>query len=202
MSDVVIGVDEVGLGSIAGPVVAAAVVFPDLGESNSGRVKSPIEGLNDSKKLTHNRRVFLCSKIVDECEYWVIAQSNAPNINRHGIVRCHQACIKAVVRISRQFHDKAKVILDGNTWVPGMGDHTPIVGADSKIPAVSAASIIAKVYRDNLMVNMATGHPRYKWENNKGYGTQEHIAALERYGITPQHRRKYAPVRRVLVGRH
>lgn len=191
MPDLVIGVDEVGLGSLAGPVVVAAVV---LGE--------PIDGVTDSKKLTPNRRLSLSHVIKEKVPYWVIAQSDASSINRYGIAPCHKACIRAVVKIARCYHPSEEVILDGNTWIPGIGKHTLIVKADSSVPAVAAASIVAKVYRDDLMTKLASEHPRYGWERNKGYGTQEHIAALEEHGVTAHHRKKYAPVRRILVGRH
>lgn len=186
----IIGVDEVGLGCLAGPVVVAAVVFPEK--------KSPIDGLADSKALTHNRRVDLSKKILEEAPFWSIAISGVPLINRHGIAVCHRDCIRAAVHTCRQEYPECEVVLDGNRPVHQLGHHRCIVKADTSIPAVSAASIIAKVYRDGIMVKMARRYPRYGWESNKGYGTKVHIDALERYGVTKHHRKAYAPIRRLL----
>ena len=190
MAKLIVGVDEVGLGCLAGPVVVAAVVFPEK--------KSPIDGLADSKALTHNRRSDLSSQIVDVAPFWAIALSGVPLINKHGIARCHRDCIQAAVHLCRQEYPDCEVILDGNKPVHQLGHHRCVVKADTKIPAVSAASIIAKVYRDNLMVKLARLYPRYDWENNKGYGTKAHVNALERYGVTKHHRRAYAPIRQLL----
>ena len=190
MSVAVIGVDEVGLGCLAGPVVAAAVVL-----------EGTIDGLADSKKLSHNKRVVLAAQIRKEALYWAIAQSSAKFINKTNIARCHKDCIRAAVRIVRCYYPDEELILDGDVFVKGIGDHKPIVKADGKIPSVSAASIIAKVHRDTLMVEMAANYPRYGWERNKGYGSKEHLDALEEYGVTDQHRKAYAPVRRALVRR-
>lgn len=190
MSVAVIGVDEVGLGALSGPVVAAAVVLNEL------------DGLKDSKKLTEKSRILLSGKIMEAAPYWVIAQSNARTINRYGIAPCHMACIEAVVKIARRFHPDEEIIVDGNTSIIGIGEHTTMVKADETVPAVSAASIIAKVYRDNLMIDLAAEYPRYGWERNKGYGTQEHLRALDEHGVTKQHRKAYKPVRRALLRRH
>lgn len=189
MTGYLVGVDEVGLGCLAGPVVAAAVVLPN---------KSPIEGLADSKKLSHSRRVALSDLILAEAPHWAIALSGVVLIDKHGIRRCHHDCIRAAVRMCRLLYPDSEVILDGNVPVHKLGHHRCVVKGDEKIPAVSAASIIAKVYRDDLMVKLARRYPRYDWENNKGYGTKTHLAALEKYGVTKHHRKSYAPVRRLL----
>lgn len=187
---VLIGIDECGIGCLAGPVVVGAVV---LGE--------PISGLRDSKKLSQNRRATLAAKIQSSALYWAIAQSGIKLINRHGIARCHKDCIRAVAKMVRQLYPDEEIILDGNTSVTGIGRHKPIVKADDTVPAVSAASIIAKVHRDNLMIKLAESFPRYGWERNKGYGTQEHIQAMEIHGVTEHHRRAYKPVREALLRR-
>jgi len=185
-----IGIDEVGVGALAGGVVAAVVVLD-----------KPIVGLRDSKKLSANRRATLAAKIQSTALYWAIAQSGAKLINRHGIARCHKDCIRAVATMVRQIYPDEEIILDGNTSVTGIGNHKPIVKADETVPAVSAASIIAKVHRDNFMIKLAESFPRYGWERNKGYGTQEHLQALETHGVTEQHRKGYKPVREVLLRR-
>lgn len=186
---IVIGIDEVGLGCIAGPVVVAAVVLDEL------------PGVTDSKKLTSNRRLALDIEIREKAPYWIIVRSDIEFINRYGIGPCHKSCIRTVAHLARHLYPHEEVILDGNLYIKGIGPHTPMVKADLKVPAVGAASIIAKVYRDNLMTDMAANYPRYGWERNKGYPTQEHVEALEKYGVTAQHRKKYAPVRRILIGR-
>lgn len=187
-SKIFIGIDEVGLGSLAGPIVAAAVVLMD-----------PIGGLRDSKKISENRRLAIAAEIKEKTPYWAIVHSSAKLINRYGISRCHKDCIRAVARIVRSQYPDEEIILDGNTYVDGVKNHTPIVKADETVPAVSAASIIAKVHRDSYMIKLAETFPRYGWERNKGYGTQEHIKALEIHGVTDQHRRAYKPVREALI---
>ena len=198
MSDFMIGIDEVGLGSLAGPVVAAAVVFPWTGVSNSGQLKSPVEGLNDSKKLTDNRRRVLRKLIMEEAPYWAISVADIELINKYGIKRCHHDCMGAVAKLCREHYPEAHITIDGVQPIKGVRNCKCEVRADGRVPTVSAASIIAKVFRDDLMIKLSSKHPRYAWASNKGYGSPEHMAALKRYGVTPYHRRHYAPVRRLI----
>jgi len=186
----VIGVDEAGRGPLAGPVVAAAVVLGD---------KIPA-GVTDSKKLSAKRRAVLDEKLRATCQ-WAVAVVNADEIDALNIFR---ATMEAMTRCVRDL----AVQLDGSPEIVLIdGNQTPerrcaewcwparaIVGGDGKEPAISAASIIAKEWRDRLMVAAAEVHPQYGWERNKGYGTKEHLEALREHGPTPLHRQSFAPV--------
>lgn len=186
----VIGVDEAGRGPLAGPVVAAAVV---LG------VEIPI-GLDDSKRLSPARRARLETAIRASCG-WAVAVVEPDEIDRLNIfIATMEAMTRAVARITAAIPAPVReVLIDGNMTPAGRraGWGWParaIVGGDGIEPAISAASIIAKEWRDRLMVEAARAHPQYGWERNKGYGTAEHMEALRRHGPTPLHRRSFAPV--------
>lgn len=187
---IVIGVDEAGRGPLAGPVVAAAVV---LGPTIP-------TGLDDSKRLSPARRAKLETAIRASC-CWAVAVVEADEIDRLNIF---QATMEAMTRAVASLAGAvgagvAEVLIDGNMtpadrragWCwPARA----IVGGDGIEPAISAASIIAKQWRDRIMVEAATKHPHYGWERNKGYGTAEHMEALRLHGATPLHRRSFAPV--------
>lgn len=187
---IVIGVDEAGRGPLAGPVVAAAVV---LG--------SPIPtGLDDSKRLSPKRRAKLESAIRTSC-CWAVAVVEPEEIDRLNIFQATmEAMTRAVASLTSAVGaDVAEVLIDGNMTPQGRraGWCWParaIVGGDGIEPAISAASIIAKEWRDRLMVEAAQVHPHYGWERNKGYGTADHMEALRLHGATPLHRRSFAPV--------
>lgn len=186
----IIGIDEAGIGALAGSVVVAAVILDE-----------PIYGLRDSKKISENRRFELAREIKQKAKYWIITGSNAKRINKEGISRCHKACIASVGNIAKALFPEARIILDGNTPVSWLNEHETMVKADDKIPEVSAASILAKTHRDELMYKLAERYPRYGWDRNKGYGTQEHLRALDKYGVTREHRRYYDPVRKAIMKR-
>lgn len=194
---VVIGIDEVGLGPIAGPVVVAATVLPVIGR-NSFSDKSPIPGLRDSKKLSDNERRRLDPIIKDTVLYWVILGSGSKKIDKVGIDKCWMACVEWCVFLSRIYYPDAHMIVDGNRPIPGVRNYSCIVKADDKIPAVQAASVIAKVFRDELMIKIAGKYPRYGFEQHKGYGTPHHMETLVEYGPCPHHRRSYKPVREAI----
>jgi ribonuclease HII len=187
---IVIGVDEAGRGPLAGPVVAAAVV---LG--------SPIPtGLDDSKRLSPKRRAKLETAIRASC-CWAVAVVEPEEIDRLNIFQATmEAMTRAVASLTGAVGaDVAEVLIDGNMTPQGRraGWCWParaIVGGDGIEPAISAASIIAKEWRDRLMVEAAQAHPHYGWERNKGYGTADHMEALRVHGATPLHRRSFAPV--------
>ncbi|PKP95309.1 MAG: ribonuclease HII [Alphaproteobacteria bacterium HGW-Alphaproteobacteria-14] len=186
----VIGVDEAGRGPLAGPVVAAAVV---LG------VEIPT-GLDDSKRLSPARRARLETAIRASCG-WAVAVVEPDEIDRLNIfIATMEAMTRAVASLTGAIPAPVReVLIDGNMTPAGRraGWGWParaIVGGDAIEPAISAASIIAKEWRDRLMVEAARAHPQYGWERNKGYGTAEHIEALRRHGPTPLHRRSFAPV--------
>jgi len=185
-----IGVDEAGRGPLAGPVVAAAVV---LG-------KHYPEGVDDSKRLSARRRAELDLQIRESCA-WAVGIVEPAEIDRLNILRATmQAMTQAVARLVEQLMpDKVDVLIDGNLTPQGRceGWRWParaIVGGDGLEPAISAASIIAKEWRDRLMLEAAQAHPHYGWERNKGYGTAEHMEALRLHGPSPLHRQSFAPV--------
>lgn len=186
----VIGVDEVGRGPLAGPVVAAAVV---LG-------KSCPAGLGDSKRLSSKRRAALEPQIRAHCG-WALGVVEVEDIDRLNIFQATMlAMTQAVARLVGALGAEPELVLvDGNMTPMGRRADwrwpaRPIVGGDGKEPCISAASIIAKEYRDRLMRDAAIAHPHYGWERNMGYGTAEHMEALRVHGPTQLHRRSFAPV--------
>jgi ribonuclease HII len=186
----VIGVDEAGRGPLAGPVVAAAVV---LG------VSIPT-GLDDSKRLSPARRATLETAIRASCG-WAVAVVEPDEIDRVNIfIATMLAMTRAVASLTTALdHEPRMVLIDGNMTPAGRCTEwrwpaRAIVGGDGIEPVISAASIIAKEWRDRLMVEAAAAHPHYGWERNKGYGTAEHMEALRVHGATSLHRRSFAPV--------
>jgi ribonuclease HII len=187
---IVIGVDEAGRGPLAGPVVAAAVVL--------GR-EIPA-GLDDSKRLSATRRAKLEEAIRASC-CWAVAVVEPDEIDRVNIFMSTMlAMTRAVASLTAALdHHPQAVLIDGNMTPQGRcaGWGWParaIVGGDGIEPCISAASIIAKQWRDRLMLEAAKAHPHYGWERNKGYGTAEHMEALRIHGPSPLHRRSFAPV--------
>lgn len=187
----VIGIDEVGIGCIAGPVVAAAVVM---------REEQVIKGVRDSKKVSENRRLDLVYDIDRECLFWVMAQSSSKMIDKYGIRLCNRVCMKWCARIALSRYPDAIVIVDGIDPVLGVPPHRQrvIIKADDKFASVGAASIMAKVHRDKYMVHLSTLWPEYLFHNHKGYGTRDHITQLNKYGPCPEHRRSFGPVKKLL----
>lgn len=176
------GVDEVGRGPLAGPVVAAAVVLPE---------SAWIDGVDDSKRLNADRRLDLYEKIVRTAICFGVGAASAREIDRINIRRATALAMqRAVARLGGVDH----LLVDGLA-VPELGTetHTAIVGGDGCVHCISAASILAKVTRDRLMARLAARYPQYGWERNMGYGTPEHLEVLERLGPTPHHRRSFQP---------
>ncbi len=190
-----IGVDEAGRGPLAGPVVAAAVV---LGEAIP-------PGLDDSKKLSAHRRAMLDEAIRASCS-WAVGIAEVDEIDRLNILQATMlAMTRAVSALTGALADEGvmngpcAVLIDGNLTPQGRvaawcWPARAIVGGDGVEPAISAASIVAKEWRDRIMKHAAITHPHYGWERNKGYGSAEHLAALRLYGPSPLHRRSFAPV--------
>ncbi|MDB4949003.1 MAG: rnhB [Gemmatimonadetes bacterium] len=180
----VAGVDEVGRGPLAGPVVAAAVILPE---------GCWIEGVDDSKKLTHERRVELYGRIMASCVCYGVGAASAAVIDRINIRRATALAMQRAIR--RLACPPGHLLVDGLP-VPELGLHgqTAIVDGDAKVHCIAAASILAKVTRDRLMERLALRHPAYGWERNKGYGTPEHLVAMERHGCTRHHRQSFQPV--------
>lgn len=180
--NMIAGVDEAGRGPLAGPVVAAAVILPD---------NHPIRGLDDSKKLTAKSRARLEREVMD-CARYSVAQCSEAEIDDINILQATMVAMTRAVEGLNAIPDH--VLVDGNR-LPRWGfSAEAVVGGDAIHPCISAASILAKEYRDRLMIAAAERYPQYGWERNKGYGTAEHLAALRRYGPTPLHRKTFAPV--------
>jgi ribonuclease HII len=186
----VIGVDEAGRGPLAGPVVAAAVVL----------CRPRPSGLDDSKKLSRDRRAELEAVIKRRCR-WAVGVVDVADIERLNIFGATMAAMTlAVEALCADLGEHPDdVLIDGNLTPAGRHPSwcwpaRPIVGGDATEPCISAASIIAKEHRDRLMRGLAEAHPHYGWERNAGYGTPEHLAALRLHGATPHHRRSFAPV--------
>lgn len=181
------GVDEAGRGPLAGPVVAAAVILDDL---------RPIAGLNDSKKLSAAKREKLFDEIRAKALCCSIAQASVQEIDEINIL---QATLLAMRRAVEGLRLKpAKVLVDGNRLPVLDVLAEAIVKGDATVPAISAASILAKVTRDRWCAELDAQYPQYGFAAHKGYGTAEHLAALQIHGACPEHRKTFAPVTRVL----
>lgn len=187
VSGLMAGVDEVGRGPLAGPVVAAAVILEE---------KRTIRGLNDSKLLTAEERERLDLEIRSKAICWSIAAASVDEIDTINILRAALLAMRrAVEGLARQ---PQIVLVDGNQRPELSMPVRTVIGGDAKVRAISAASIIAKVYRDRLCMQLHDEHPRYGFDSHKGYSTPEHLSALREHGACPHHRRSFAPVRSVL----
>lgn len=181
------GVDEVGRGPLAGPVIAAAVIL---------NATKPIIGLRDSKKLSSSRRVELSRLIYAQAVAVAIGRAEVNEIDDINIL---QASLLAMARAVEQLTQKPdKVLVDGNRCPKLTIPVEAIIKGDDKIPQISAASIIAKVFRDAEMCRWDGIYPGYGFARHKGYGTAAHIAALKKLGACPIHRHSFAPVRKYL----
>jgi len=181
------GVDEAGRGPLAGPVVAAAVILDPL---------QPIAGLADSKKLTALRREKLYDEIHAKALCCSIALATVEEIDRLNILQATMLAMKRAVEGLRL--KPHKVLVDGNRLPTLKILAEAIVKGDALVPAISAASILAKVYRDRWCGEYDRQYPQYGFAGHKGYGTAAHLAALKAHGACPQHRRSFAPVAGVL----
>ena len=182
------GVDEAGRGPLAGPVVAAAVILDEL---------NPIKGLADSKKLTALRREQLYDEIQAKALCCSIALATVEEIDRLNILQATMLAMKRAVEGLRL--KPHKVLVDGNR-LPSLNILAEaIVKGDALVPAISAASILAKVYRDRWCAQYDLEYPQYGFAGHKGYGTAAHLAALKAHGACPQHRKTFSPVARVLA---
>lgn len=181
------GVDEAGRGPLAGPVVAAAVILDEL---------NPIKGLADSKKLTALRREALYDEIRAKALCCSIALATAEEIDSLNILQATMLAMKRAVEGLRL--KPHKVLVDGNRLPTLVILAEAIVKGDALVPSISAASILAKVYRDRWCAEFHLEYPQYGFAGHKGYGTAAHLAALRLHGACPQHRRSFAPVAEVL----
>lgn len=181
------GVDEVGRGCLAGPVVAAAVILDP---------NRPIKGLRDSKKLSAKKRDELAQEIKEKALAWSVAAMGPEVIDKINILQATLEAMKAAVEKLPVEPDFVQV--DGNKLPKWKWLSEAVVKGDDKVEWISAASIIAKTTRDAYMCKMAELYPQYGFEHHVGYGTAEHIKALKAYGPTPIHRKTFAPVREVI----
>jgi ribonuclease HII len=181
------GVDEAGRGPLAGPVVAAAVILDD---------QNPIRGLADSKVLTARKRELLYDEIRAKALCCSIAQASVEEIDQINILQATMLAMRRAVEGLRL--KPAKVLVDGNRLPVLDALAEAIVKGDSKVAAISAASILAKVTRDRWCAELDAQYPQYGFAGHKGYGTAEHLRALQTHGACPQHRRSFAPVAKVL----
>ncbi|MEW6330052.1 MAG: ribonuclease HII [Pseudomonadota bacterium] len=186
-SKLVAGVDEVGRGPLAGPVVAAAVILDEA---------RPIEGLADSKALSPRRREVLSVLIRERALCWALGRAEVEEIDRLNILQASLLAMqRAVAGLSVQ---PELVLVDGNRAPRLACSVQTVVRGDATVPAISAASILAKVARDAEMCDLDRDFPGYGFAGHKGYPTAAHMAALQRAGVSPVHRRSFAPVRRLL----
>ncbi len=185
VSWLIAGVDEAGRGPLAGPVTVAAVIL---------HPERPIEGLDDSKRLSEAQREALFPLIVQRAAAWRVEHVEVDEIDRLNIL---QATLVGMRRAVCALQPAARhVRVDGNRVPDGLPcGAEAIVGGDGLEPAIMAASVLAKVMRDRLMTALHALHPEYGFASHKGYATQAHIEALDRYGPCPHHRRSFAPVR-------
>ena len=183
----VAGVDEAGRGPLAGPVVAGAVILDP---------QNPIHGLKDSKRLTALRRDALYEEIREKALAWAVGHADVEEIDRINILQATMLAMKRAVEALQTVPDHA--LIDGNRCPDLCCPAQAIIKGDSRVAAISAASIMAKVTRDREMLSLDVIYPGYGLAQHKGYPSKAHIEALENLGVTPIHRRSYAPVRRVI----
>jgi ribonuclease HII len=191
----VVGIDEVGRGALAGPLVVGAVIFPFVSESNQKDLLSL--GIQDSKLLSAHRREILAIEIKNRASFWAIASTTPQEINTLGISRCLSRAVTELMIKTQKYcsNNQISFLIDGLPI-----SHIPynhllacefIIKGDMKCISIAAASILAKVERDTYMSEVSKKYPRYEWQINKGYGTEKHRDALKQYGPTDHHRDLY-----------
>lgn len=187
----VCGVDEAGRGPLVGAVVAGAVVLDP---------NNPIDGLKDSKKLTAARREYLYEQIMEKAKAWGVGEASPLEIDQINILQATMLAMRRAIEdlTTRLGALPDKALIDGNRCPELPIAAEAIVKGDAKEPAISAASIVAKVTRDRQMMSLHELHPEYGFAQHMGYPTEAHFAALKQYGACDQHRRSFSPVRKVL----
>ena len=180
------GVDEVGRGCLAGPVVSAAVVLKKSVNLNL---------LKDSKKISFNKREEV-SEHIKENSYYALGIASVEEILNLNIL---QASLLSMKRAIEKLEIKPGItLIDGNFAPRGLTNYKTIINGDEKIKVISAASIIAKVFRDKLMIKLAEEFSNYAWESNFGYGTKAHLEGLKKFGVTSHHRKGFKPIHKIL----
>ena len=183
---VLAGVDEVGRGSLIGPVYAAAVI---LNKSINTKI------LKDSKSLSKNKRKEI-STYIKKNSIWAIGQASVREIEKINILQASLLAMKrAIIKLKKK---PSLVLIDGNK-LPNIKNYNLkyIIKGDQKIPSISAASIIAKVSRDRFVTTLSKNFKNYRWDTNSGYGTKEHIKAIKKFGVTKYHRKTFAPISQI-----
>jgi len=183
------GVDEVGRGPIAGPVVACAVIMPADTRA--------IPGVDDSKRLTHDQRVRLAVKIRERAVAFALGAASVREIDR---INIYQASVLAMKRaLTRLSVQPDHVVIDGRAMRTLPIPHTAVVHGDARCFSIACASILAKVTRDRLMTRLSARYPQYIWDHNAGYTTREHVIGLTSHGITPHHRKSFCRIGDLLL---
>ena len=183
----VCGVDEAGRGPLAGPVVAAAVILDPA---------RPIAGLNDSKKLSAKKRVALAGLIRERALAWAVAEASVEEIDQLNILHASMLAMQRAVAALQVTPERA--LIDGNRCPSLAIPAEAVVQGDAKVAAIAAASILAKTVRDEGMLGLHAQYPHYGFDRHMGYPTAAHCAALAAHGVSPVHRRSFAPVARQL----
>ena len=189
----IFGVDEAGRGPWCGPVVAACVCWKNLIIPQKLQ-----EQINDSKKLSHKKREVLYEEIMASEALVGIGQASVEEIDRLNILQATFLAMQRALDTVRS--EKEYVLIDGNRIPPKlMYPSQAVIKGDSISLSIASASIIAKVFRDRIMLKLSSEYPCYGWDRNAGYGTKEHIEALKKFGVSPYHRKSYRPIKEFLV---
>ena len=187
MQKIIAGVDEVGRGSLVGPVYAAAVIL------NKKIIRKKMQ---DSKQLSKKNREILYSYIKKN-SIWSIGSASLKEIEKYNILNASMLAMKRAIKKLKK--KPGLILVDGNK-IPKMKSYNlkNIIKGDQKIPEISAASIIAKVYRDRLITKLSKKFSRYFWDKNAGYGTKNHLSAIKKFGVTKHHRKTFQPMHNIL----